>query len=87
MTLAVLNLPGSFNGTAFYQAILAEDALKKRCTTKERIRLKLLNDITAVATPEEPFVPDSYYISRYQEWQGGDGVNPRCHGEWCIHPL
>uniref|UniRef100_A0A915DZX9 Uncharacterized protein n=1 Tax=Ditylenchus dipsaci TaxID=166011 RepID=A0A915DZX9_9BILA len=79
-----LVLPGTFNGSAFYNRTLEEQQrLPRRCGYQEKA-----NWIRNV-TVEEPFALRSFYISRYQVWVFTP--NTRCHGKYthfsCVYGI
>lgn len=59
-----LNIPGHFEGKKFLRKLkIEEKIIHKNCSLTNRFKL-----IKKQATPENPFVLHSFYISRYQIW-------------------
>lgn len=59
-----LDIPGNFEGKKFLRKLkLDERKSNKTCPLSDRFKL-----IREQATPENPFVLHSFYISRYQIW-------------------
>lgn len=80
LVFIVLPLPGGFNGTLLLDAILSEQLMHvSKLRELPEAEQKTYWGPLPKATPEEPFSPYSYYISRYQAWKSDP--NPQCSGK------
>uniref|UniRef100_A0A1I8B3T3 COesterase domain-containing protein n=1 Tax=Meloidogyne hapla TaxID=6305 RepID=A0A1I8B3T3_MELHA len=81
-----LKISGGFNAAAFFYERM-ECVKNKKGSVHENIEAEL--KLMAERHPNEPFLPDNYYISRYQVW--GDSNLHKCYGKFvsgsCVYGI